>query len=149
RAGHGEEEHDARAGEGREADERLRPSVQHAGRFHHWRRVHRSGLQESEEVNGRIWRFGGLVIWSSLVLSAAVSAQPPGRDLTGIDSANPQGRGRGPVAKTPKDAAPIDLTGYWVSIVSEDWRFRMLTPPKGDHPDFLLNDAGTKLADAW
>jgi hypothetical protein len=79
----------------------------------------------------------------------AASAQPPGRDLTAIDSANPQGRGRGPVAKTPKDAAPIDLTGYWVSIVSEDWRFRMLTPPKGDHPDFLLTPAGTKLADAW
>ena len=84
-----------------------------------------------------------------VVVPMAASAQPPGRDLRGIDSANPQGRGNGPVAKTPKDAAPIDLTGYWVSIVSEDWRFRMLTPPKGDHPDFLLNEAGTKLADSW
>lgn len=81
--------------------------------------------------------------------TVAVRAQGPGRDLTGVDAANPVGRGRGPAGKTPKESAPIDLTGYWVSIVSEDWRFRMLTPPKGDHPDFLLTPEGTKVADAW
>jgi len=78
-----------------------------------------------------------------------VYAQGPGRDLTGVDAANPAGRGRGPAGKTPKESAPIDLTGYWVSIVSEDWRFRMLTPAKGDHPDFLLTPEATKIADAW
>jgi hypothetical protein len=83
-----------------------------------------------------------------LLLPAVSSAQLRGRDLTDLDAAN-QGRGRGPAGKTPKESAPIDLTGYWVSIVSEDWRFRMLTPPKGDHPDFLLTPEGTKLADAW
>ena len=77
-----------------------------------------------------------------------VSAQLRGRDVTDLDPAN-AGRGRGPVGKTPKEAAPIDLTGYWVSIVSEDWRFRMVTPPKGDFPDFLLNPAGAKFANAW
>jgi hypothetical protein len=53
--------------------------------------------------------------------------------------------------KPPKAAAPIDLTGYWVSIVSEDWRFRMLVPPKGDYPDFslTLTPDGRKIADAW
>ncbi len=57
---------------------------------------------------------------------------------------------RGAPPRTPKDAAPIDMTGYWVSIVTEDWRFRMLTPPKGDYPDITpLNDAGKKIADAW
>jgi hypothetical protein len=81
--------------------------------------------------------------------SVGVSAQQSGRDLTNLDAANPQGRGASPAAKTPKESAPIDLTGYWISIVSEDWRFRMLTPPKGDHPNFLLNPEGTKLADAW
>src|ERR1051326_2390861 len=56
----------------------------------------------------------------------------------------------GPAPRTPKDAAPIDMTGYWVAIVSEDWRFRMVTPPKGDYPDIQpLNDAGKKIADAW
>jgi len=43
----------------------------------------------------------------------------------------------------------IDLTGYWVSIVSEDWRFRMITPPRGDYPNFPMNDAAKKIADAW
>jgi hypothetical protein len=56
-----------------------------------------------------------------------------------------------PPPKTPKDAAPIDLTGYWVSVVSEDWRFRMVTPPKGDYPNFaaILTAEARKIADAW
>jgi hypothetical protein len=92
---------------------------------------------------------GVLEVLGVLALGVPVSAQLRGRDLTDLDAAN-AGRGRGaPAGKTPKESAPIDLTGYWVSIVSEDWRFRMLTPPKGDHPDFLLTPAGTKLADAW
>jgi hypothetical protein len=45
--------------------------------------------------------------------------------------------------------APIDLTGTWVSVVTEDWRWRMVTPPKGDYPSVPLNAAGTKIADAW
>ena len=31
----------------------------------------------------------------------------------------PAGRGAQP-ARSPKDAAPVDLTGYWVSLVTED-----------------------------
>ena len=42
----------------------------------------------------------------------------------------PAGRGAQP-ARSPKDAAPVDLTGYWVSLVTEDWRWRMVTPIKG------------------
>ena len=34
---------------------------------------------------------------------------------------------------TPRAAAPYDLTGYWVSMVTEDWRWRMTTPPRGDY----------------
>ena len=64
-----------------------------------------------------------------------------------ISTPSNSGRGRGanPAAKTPKESAPIDLTGYWVSIVSEDWRFRMLTPPKGDYPE-LPADPGRHQA---
>ena len=40
--------------------------------------------------------------------------------------------------QTPKAQAPWDLTGYWVSIVTEDWRFRMITPGKGDFPGLPL-----------
>jgi len=52
-------------------------------------------------------------------------------------------------ARTPKAAAPIDLTGYWVSLITEDWRYRMVTPAKGDYPSIPLNPEGRKLADAW
>jgi len=45
--------------------------------------------------------------------------------------------------------APIDLTGYWVSVITEDWRWRMLTPPKGDASGVPLNIEGRKAADAW
>ena len=53
------------------------------------------------------------------------------------------------VPQTPKQAALIDLTGYWVSIVDEDWRWRMLTPQKGDYASIPLNAEGKRLADTW
>lgn len=51
--------------------------------------------------------------------------------------------------QTPKTGALIDLTGYWVSLVGDDARSRLLTPPKGDFADFPLNADGLKLANAW
>jgi len=48
-----------------------------------------------------------------------------------------------------KAAAPIDLTGYWVAIVTEDWRYRMLTAPKGDYYSIPLTPAARKVADTW
>lgn len=61
-----------------------------------------------------------------------------------------QGRGGPPPPpRTPKEQAPIDLTGYWVSIVTEDWRYRMVTPPKGDYASVPLNPAGRRMADTW
>ncbi len=52
-------------------------------------------------------------------------------------------------AQTPKAAAPIDLTGYWVSLVTDDWRWRMVTPPKGDAMYLPLNAEGRKVTEAW
>jgi hypothetical protein len=60
-----------------------------------------------------------------------------------------QGRGAPPAPQTPRQSARVDITGYWVSIVSEDWRFRMVTAPKGDYPDVPLNGEGKRIADAW
>jgi hypothetical protein len=54
-----------------------------------------------------------------------------------------------PAAGTARALAPIDLTGNWVSIVTEDWRFRMVTPPKGDYASVPLNAAARAVADAW
>jgi hypothetical protein len=52
-------------------------------------------------------------------------------------------------AQSPRAAAPIDLTGYWVAIVSEDWRHRMATPRKGDYESVPMNAEGRRAADAW
>jgi hypothetical protein len=55
-----------------------------------------------------------------------------------------------PQAPRPaKQVAPEDVTGYWVSIVTEDWRWRMVTPAKGDYTSVPLSAAGRKIADAW
>jgi len=76
--------------------------------------------------------------WLALLAAvrmAAVHAQPP------------------PAAPTPpanpREAAPIELTGQWVAIVNEDWRWRMVTPPKGDYASVPLNDEGRRVADQW
>jgi len=43
----------------------------------------------------------------------------------------------------------VDLSGTWVSVVSEDWRWRMVTPPKGDVASIPVNAEGRKAAQAW
>jgi hypothetical protein len=54
-----------------------------------------------------------------------------------------------PPASTPRSAAPTDFTGYWAAVITEDWRFRMVTPPRGDVSSIPVNDAGQKAANAW
>jgi hypothetical protein len=46
-------------------------------------------------------------------------------------------------------AALIDLTGNWVSVTGQDWRYRMITPAKGDYRGVPLNPAGRKIADEF
>jgi hypothetical protein len=73
----------------------------------------------------------------SVVSAASASAQ--------------RGRGGEPQAPpaAPRSVAPIDLTGYWVSLVTDDWRWRMVTPPKGDVLYLPVNAEGRRAADAW
>ena len=52
-------------------------------------------------------------------------------------------------AQTPRALSPIDLTGNWVSIVTEDWRFRMVTPAPKDYASVPLNAAARAIADKW
>src|SRR4051794_20399534 len=89
----------------------------------------------------------------------AMSA-PRGRTAIGmaiavvlLASATPRGQGqaaqpRAPVP-APRELAPIDLTGYWVSVVTEDWRYRMVMPAKGDYQGVPMTAAAAALADAW
>jgi hypothetical protein len=50
---------------------------------------------------------------------------------------------------TARAAAPIDLTGYWVAEITEDWRWRMVTPAKGDYQSIPITPAAQKVADVW
>ena len=45
--------------------------------------------------------------------------------------------------------APIDLTGTWVSVVTEDWHLRMFAPEQGDFEGLPVNEAGKKALMAW
>jgi hypothetical protein len=64
-----------------------------------------------------------------------------------------QGRGAAKPVPSASTTAPIDLTGYWVSVVTEDWRFRMLTPAKGDFFGVIggipINAEARRVAEAW
>jgi hypothetical protein len=67
--------------------------------------------------------------------------------LAGPTAAQPGGAGAAP--PPARSAAPIDVTGQWVSVVTEDWRFRMVTPQRGDYPGIALTPAGRAAAEAW
>jgi hypothetical protein len=51
--------------------------------------------------------------------------------------------------RTPRAAAPKDVTGYWVSVVTEDWRWRMTVPDKGDFASIPLSAEGRKVGNTW
>src|ERR1700689_2815000 len=84
-----------------------------------------------------------LVAALSLACPALVLAQgiPPG---PGIVAGGPS-----QAPKSAQAAAPADFTGYWVSVVSEDWRWRMVTPIKGDFASIPLNAEARKIGNAW
>jgi hypothetical protein len=81
-----------------------------------------------------------------IALACAAGAVAIGFDATVHAQRGAGGRGTPAAART---AAPIDVTGLWVSVVTEDWRWRMRTPPKGDYASVPLNAAATKVADGW
>ena len=62
-----------------------------------------------------------------------------------------QGRGQaqGGTVATARSAAPYDITGYWVALITDDWRYRMLTPPKGNVDYLPVNAEGRRVAEMW
>ncbi len=61
-----------------------------------------------------------------------------------------QGRGGAPQApRNPRAGAPADLTGYWVAVITEDWRLRMVTPANGDFESLPLNPEGVRVGKQW
>jgi hypothetical protein len=81
-------------------------------------------------------------IIAALVLAAGMTAAAQGRG---------QARGNQPPGPPPtaQQAAPVDLTGTWVSVITEDWRWRMVTPAKGDYQSIPITATAKAAADAW
>ena len=78
----------------------------------------------------------GLALASSIAVTTAADAQAR--------------RAAPPAAPaTPRAAAPIDITGNWVSLITDDWVYRMITPAKGDVSFVPLNAEGRRIAEAW
>ena len=77
-----------------------------------------------------------------LTLCAVVAALSP----------MPLGAQRGappPPAPVGRAGAPFDLTGYWVALVTDDWRYRMLTPPKGNADYLPVTPEARRVTGEW
>jgi hypothetical protein len=68
-----------------------------------------------------------------------------------VDAAIAQARRAAPATAptTARAGAPIDITGNWVSLITDDWVYRMITPAKGDYSYIPLNAEGRRVADSW
>jgi len=81
-------------------------------------------------------RAATLSLVATLVAAAAAVAQP----------GPPPGFGP---PRSAQESAQVDLTGYWVALVTEDWLWRMITPPPGDATSVPLNAEGRRVAGQW
>jgi hypothetical protein len=60
-----------------------------------------------------------------------------------------QGGGQAQAPQAAREQAAFDPTGYWVSVITEDWRWRMLTAENGSYPAIPLSAEGRRVADQW
>jgi hypothetical protein len=102
----------------------------------------------------------GVLTFVQWGLDAQAPAQPAGQPA-GQQGGAPAGRQGGAAGRqggvpaapqgpqTGQAAALGDLTGYWVSVVNQDWYFRMITPPKGQYAQVPLNAAARVVADQF
>ena len=101
-------------------------------------------------------RIALIALWSTFsgalaAQQAPAPAQPPAPQVASRRRRCPGRawrRTRGP-PPTPRAGAAFDPTGYWVSVVTEDWRWRMVTPAKGDYASVPLSAEGRRVADTW
>ena len=96
--------------------------------------MNRQGTGElATDAAGRRGRWLGAAMAVVLALCGSVQAQ----------------RGNAQPPAAARAAAPMDLTGDWVSLVTQDWRWRMVTPPKGDYRGIPLTAEALKAAAGW
>jgi hypothetical protein len=102
-----------------------------------------SPAKRSTKVRGLLHTalFGACLL-ALVCINVPAYAQPPA-------GGGGRGGGRGGGAQNARTSAAIDMTGYWVSVVTEDWRFRMVTPPKGNFGGVPINGEGRRVAGEW
>jgi hypothetical protein len=95
-------------------------------------------------------RLSSVVAVIAALCSIPIAAQQPGQEGRQGAPAGPGGRGgpAGPPA-SGRAQAPFDLSGYWVSLVTDDWRYRMLTPPKGNADYLPVNAEARRVMGEW
>jgi hypothetical protein len=84
-----------------------------------------------------------------LTRTAVLLAVLPMFAVTVLVHAQRGGRGAPAAPPTPRASAPFDPSGQWVSLITEDWRHRQFTPPKGDYAPLPLSPTARKTADGW
>lgn len=72
-----------------------------------------------------------------LLLATAVWAQPPGRG------------GAATPPMSAQQAAPVDMTGYWGAVITQDWLYRMVVDQRGNYVGIPINLRARQVADAW
>src|SRR5688572_13854775 len=92
---------------------------------------------------------GGLMKRGIAGSVAAIAAFVLFADPSTLHAQRGRGAGQPAAGRGARASAPVDLTGHWVSVVTEDWRYRMITPPKGEYGSVPLNAEGRKIADSW
>src|SRR5689334_20872773 len=88
-------------------------------------------------------RVGGLGLAMLVVCAAA-----PATSFAQGRGGGAGGRAGGP-PPAAKAAAPEDITGTYVSVVSEHWHLRMFVPPKGDVTMLPVNAEARRVAGLW
>jgi len=99
----------------------------------------------------RLSRGVSAILVMTIGLAGGLStAHAQGRKVTPDTTASgPAAPPAPPVATNAKTAAPFDLTGQWVALITRDWQFRMVVPGRGEYQGIPLNLAGKQRADAW
>jgi hypothetical protein len=93
-------------------------------------------------------RVGGTLLLAGVALISAVKLGAQAPAAPARTAAAPSSPAK--PAPTPKASALRDFTGYWVSEVTEEWRYRMVVPDKGDVlTNVPLNTTGRTIAEAW
>jgi hypothetical protein len=97
-------------------------------------------VEKVDQVEKVVRILAGITLFFFVAATPALDAQGRGRGAAGAPAQAPP---------TPRANAPIDLTGTWVSIVSEDWRWRMGVGLKGDFGYMPVNPEGRKAGLAF